>query len=550
MKKILLFFIVALLAAGVGAEVISSKITGLAAAGNIRVTESEILSAVFSRIGETIDEEKLKNDLKAIYALGYFQDVNASFEAYKDGTRIIYQVKENPLLNQIRIEGQTVYSTREILSQIKLKAGDLLNYRTLREDIAAINDFYKKAGYTLARVVDVSTEKGEVNFKIVEGLVESVSLEGNDATQNYVILREMKTRSGVVFNEETFGKDLRRVFNLGFFSEINPAFEPGTTPDKMRIILKIKETRTNTINFGGGYGERDGWFGFVDLSLNNLQGTAQGLMLRGQSGQQLSTYQFKYYNPWFMPDRLGDRTSLTYRLWNTMGTDIFLTLQDEYRVGWDVTLGKTLRDDYSASFSLGSENLSPRGTATFEPYLSEFIGVSLSYDTRDFWLNPSKGAYHTFSVKQGWKFASLTTAYNKFGIDFNFYQPLRPQQVLAYHLGVGIGFGDVPLGELYWAGGANTVRGYNLSELRRGARRLLTNVEYRYTFNEIIQAVIFFDWGNSWNEGAPVPVDFMTGWGPGIRFNTPLGPIRLDYGVAGGRNFGEGVLHFSIGQAF
>ncbi|MFA4966879.1 MAG: BamA/TamA family outer membrane protein [Candidatus Margulisiibacteriota bacterium] len=530
----------------------ASKITAIEIKGNKLVAESEIRAALFSRAGENLDEQKLKNDLKAIYALGYFADATSNIEPFKDGSKVTYNVVENQIIKKLGVEGNITYSTAEIVSIINLKEGNILNYKTMRGDIETINQYYKKAGYAMSRVSDVSVspDKKEVNFLIVEGIVEAVTLEGNDATQDYVILRELKTKAGKVFNEEVFSKDLRRVFNLGFFSEINPAFDAGTSPDKTIITLKIKETRTNTINFGGGYGEREGWFGFTDLAINNLLGTAQGLLLRGQFGQQQTTYQFRYTNPWFLPEKLGDRTSFTYRMWNTMGTDIYLTQQDEFHVGWDATLGKNLRDDFQTSYSLGSETVMPRGGASFEGYDSDFVGWSLSYDTRDFWMNPNKGVFHTISIKQGWKITSATTSYSKFGLDMNSFTPVRPQLVFAWHFGAGAGFGDIPLGELYWAGGPTTVRGYGLSEVQKGVYKLIANLEYRYTINDIFQLVTFFDWGQAWNAGYPDLPNFLTGWGPGVRLNTPLGPIRLDYGIGAGKNAGEGILHFSIGQAF
>ena len=66
----------------------------------------------------------------------------------------------------------------------------------------------------------------------------------------------------------------------------------------------------------------------------------------------------------------------------------------------------------------------------------------------------------------------------------------------------------------------------------------------------MFQGVFFYDWGGAWNSGLPETSTFLSGWGPGVRVNTPLGPIRLDYGVAGGKAFAEGIMHFSIGQAF
>jgi len=295
MKRLLILGFVLLMSTS--AIALSSNITALRVAGNSSIPESEILAAVFSKVGENLSEDKVKSDLRSIYALGYFKDVKSDYDDYQAGIRITYRVVENPLLKKINLEGITVFNTNDIYSMLALKAGRLLNYKFLREDIAAINDLYKTKGYTLARVVDVATTKDEATFKVIEGVVEGISLEGNDQTKDYVIYREFKTKAGKVFNEDVFAKDLRRVFNLGFFTEVNPAFEPGSTPDKMQIVIKIKEARTNTINFGGGYGERDGWFGFADLSVNNLVGTGQGLMLKGQAGQQLTTYQFKYSNP-------------------------------------------------------------------------------------------------------------------------------------------------------------------------------------------------------------------------------------------------------------
>ncbi|MDD4178520.1 MAG: BamA/TamA family outer membrane protein [Candidatus Margulisbacteria bacterium] len=531
---------------------VASLITALEINGNKIVPDKDILAVVFTRVGDTISEEKIKGDVKAIYALGDFADVTSSFEAFAGGTKLIFNVIENPRINNLIIEGNTVYATAELLALISTKQGDILNFKKMQDDIEKINDKYKTDGYILARVIDVETDKksGTLRFKVIEGRVESISLDGNENTQDYVILRELKTKPGSVLNEEVLKKDLRRVFNLGFFSEVTPNFEPGSAKDKVVLQLKIKETRTSTVNFGGGYGESEGWFGFVDLSVNNLLGTAQGILVRGQSGQQSSTYQAKYFNPWFWPQRLGDRTSFTLRRWLTIGRDVILTTQDGIYNGADVSFGRPLNDYYNITWTLGSENVSPYQTSTFEAYRSDTIGVTLAYDTRDFWLNPTQGRYYTLDLKQGWKSCSSNTSFSKIGSDLNHYYPVFNNQVLAAHLGFGLGLGDVPIGDLYWAGGANTVRGYYPSESKTGKRKLIANVEYRLNFNDSIQGVFFYDWGNAWNTGGAEFSQFLTGWGPGVRITTPLGPIRLDWGVASGKQFGEGIMHFSIGQAF
>jgi outer membrane protein insertion porin family len=552
-KLILISLALALtVSAALAADAVAPNITALEISGNKTVATKDIMDVVFTRVGDTIAEEKIKGDLKAIYALGYFADVVPSFEAYSGGTKVIFRVTENPVLADITFTGNTVYSSAELLALLTTKKGGLLNYQKMQGDIDLINAKYKAAGYMLARVIDVETDKttNVLQFQITEGRVEAITLDGNDSTKDYVILREMKTKPGSVLNEELLKKDLRRIFNLGFFAEVTPNFEPGSSKDKVVLQLKIKETRTSTVNFGGGYGEREGWFGFVDLSINNLMGTAQGLLIRGQSGQQLSTYQFKYYNPWFWDQKLGDHAALTARRWLTIGRDIILTTQDGVYNGFDISIGKPFRENYTATWTIGSENVSPYNAATFEAYRSDTVGLNLAFDTRDFWLNPKEGRYYTLDLRQGWKTASGTTSFTKVGLDFNHYLPFFDTQVAAFHLGTGVGFGDVPIGDLYWIGGANTVRGYYPDKSKIGKKKILFNAEYRINFGDTFQGVFFWDWGNAWNDGPADYGSFISGWGPGVRINTPLGPIRLDWGVPGGKAFAEGIMHFSIGQAF
>jgi len=532
---------------------VAPLITAIEIRGNHAVAERESRNVVFSRIGDTLLEEKIKSDVKAIYALGSFSDVSVSFEAFAGGTRVVFQVIENPQVTAISFEGNSVYPQNTLLALINTQPGKILNFKTLQGDIDLITSRYKNDGYVLARIVDADVDKttGILHFKIVEGMVESIALDGNEQTKDFVILREFKTHPGSVFNENVFKKDLRRVFNLGFFSEVSPNFEPGSTPDKVVIQLKIKETRTSTINFGGGYGESEGAFGFIDLSINNLMGTAQGMLIRGQFGQQLSTYQFKYTNPWFWPKRFGEHAAFTLRKWYTIGRDIYISDQSGIYNGFDLSLGRPFYDFYNLTWTLGSELVSPYSTSTFESYQSDTIGLTLSYDTRDFWLNPKEGRFYTIGAKHGWKHAgSGDTTFFKLESDLSHYYPVTTNQVFATHGGVGLGIGDVPIGEKFWAGGANTIRGYNPSEIRKGKRKFICNAEYRINFSDMFQGVFFYDWGNAWDAGLPNLPDFISGWGPGVRITTPLGPIRLDYGVPAGKTFGEGVMHFSIGQAF
>lgn len=536
--------------------IISPLVKGVAVQGNALVGTDAILSVVQAKPGGPITQDKINADIKAIYSMGYFGDVKADLKKAKDGTLITYVVTENPVLSGILISGNTVYSMESFSRLMKSKTGSIISFANIQEDMRAIDALYHNNGYILEKVVDMSIDPSTnaLKIKISEGMIDSVILDGNNSTRDYVIIRELNSKTGTVLNEKVLGKDLKRVFNLGFFSDISPDFEPSSSPDKVNLVIKVKETKTNTINFGGGYGEREGWFGFVDLSANNLIGTGQAVMLRGQAGQQQSTYQFKYTYPWFLPDKLGDRVSVTIRRWLTQGKNVYLleTVENEglYN-GWDISFNKPFTDEWSGSLTVGTERADPYGTATFEPYTSNTIGVTLSYDTRDNWMNPSKGQFDSFAVKKGFKIAdSGNTEFSKFNVDLNRFIPAGDRTVFAGHAGFGLGLGDVPIGEIFYAGGANTIRGYEPIEARIGSKRVLLNAEIRYTFSDMFQGVFFFDWGNAWNDGWPDTYNFISGKGFGLRLNTPMGPIRLDYGIGSNRSFSEGVLHFSIGQAF
>ncbi len=544
-----------LLACGALAEEKSTdRITSLEIKGQKNVSAEAILDAVFSRVGENLSENSIKNDIKGIFATGYFEDVQSKTEKFAGGTKVIYIVKENPVISAVSIEGSTVFPAKQLFSLIETQPGAVLNYKKIQTDIKKINDLYMKEGYVLARVVNVDTNEktSRVKFEIVEGILESITLSGNETTKDYVVLREIRSQIGKPLNKNILGKDIRRVFNLGYFAEVNPVFNPGTQPDKVALVIEIKEGRTNTINFGGGYGEREGWFGFTDLAINNLMGTGQALMLRGQMGQELNSYQFKYQNPWFIPERLGEKTNFTGRLWYTIGRDIYSTRQDEIHQGWDLSFGKSMpnHEEVMGSVTFGSEKVRPYLTASFEAYQADTLGLTLSYDTRDFWMNPKEGMFISFVNTMGiTHFPSRESGFVKYGLDNNFYIPTFENQVFAFHIGGGIGLGNVPIGEVYWVGGENTVRGYNPFEAKTGTKKVLVNLEYRITFNETFQGVFFYDWGNAWTSGFIAPSDFLSGWGPGIRLNTPMGPIRLDYGIPLTQE-GGGRIHFSIGQAF
>ena len=294
------------------------------------------------------------------------------------------------------------------------------------------------------------------------------------------------------------------------------------------------------------------FFGFTDLYLDNLFGTGQLIAIRGQFGKSMS-YQIKYRHPWL----LGKRRYLSLRRWYTTGSASFVSsvtggggsinYRDETRNGGDVAIGIPLGEKYSLEHSLKVEGVSvPSANNNYYNIFS--LSNALSYDTRDFVLNPSTGSLYTFSIEKAFGWGSNALSFTRVDMYANKFFHIYGKHVLALRLVGGSKSGTLEDSELYYVGGSTTVRGFDDQDpFATGRRRLIFNAEWRYTFNSILQGVIFYDIGTATNARFPKMSDFRSGKGLGLRLTTPLGPIRIDYGI---NCFGQGVLHFNIGQAF
>ncbi len=107
---------------------VASVITAIEVKGNSQISSKDILDEVFARVGDALSEEKIKADLKAVYAMGYFSDVTSSFVPFAGGTKVVINVAENPRVENIVFDGNTVYSSSEMLALISTRKGEILNY--------------------------------------------------------------------------------------------------------------------------------------------------------------------------------------------------------------------------------------------------------------------------------------------------------------------------------------------------------------------------------------------------------------------------------------
>lgn len=547
------------LVAQTGKTVVEINITGAS-----EETEKAAREALAMHVGDALTEEALVKDRDAIYATGYFYDLYPVFEQVPEGVVLTYHVLENPVLKEVHIEGNTVEKTKDLMDLVTVQKGKMLNGRILQENVQAIQEKYRADGYILAKISDLNiAQDGTLTIKISEGILEGYKVKGNKKTKEHVILREMRQKPGEPFNANQARRSMQRVYNLGFFEDVNVKMNPGIEPNAVIMEIDVKEKRTGSFGIGAGYSSADGMVGMVSISDSNFRGMGDTISLSYEmSGNDTDArgYSFMYRRPWLDKKetagtvRLYNRT-YEYDDYNSNG-DHLESFMRKYS-GEELTLSRPM-SEYSTNFVTlknrkdkyvkHTENGTAGNRSTNIPWLHKNFGTTRSItiehvtDTRDNVYEPTTGSR-----------ASLSAEFAGFGGDFSFqkymisdtqYFKVGRSQVFAVRGQYGLGNGSISEYNQFRLGGQDSIRGYREDQFR-GNRMALASIEYRFPIVSKVTGAIFTDYGGAWDRGL-TPEHMHGSVGVGLGLNTPIGPLRLDYG----RGSQGGRVHFRVGGTF
>lgn len=550
----------------------NGKITAIVVRDNEHIDTKFIISLISSNIGDTFSKDKIQTDMKAIYDSGYFLDVQVKLEPFRDGYRVVFSVKENALVEDIVIAGSTVLEAQEIKNAMVLAKGQVFSQMILQNDLDRISQLYKEKGLILAQLenIDFNQDTGVLFIKIVEGKIEEIKITGNEKTVDRVIRRHVKVEPGQLFDFNEVRKSLQDVYNLGFFDDVSMKLEPGSAENMIVLVIEVKEKSTGLLGGGGGYSTGEGLFAYASVKESNLFGQGQSIEAKLEVGER-TTYSLSFYDPW-----LGNASSPTF-----FGLDVYDTfleankkidgVDSKYemeRMGGKLTFGQEFKEHFKVGIELKSEEasyklISGKLPDNLQAGLTNSLKPFLVYDTRDDRFNPTEGWFSTVSVLSAGGILGGDYNFHKYDLDLRTYLSTGPiregykrdttvssalnEGVLAMRMMVG--YGDTPLPSFakYEVGGLGTIRGYEYKEFV-GDMSLIFNVEYRFPVADNLQAVLFADLGYAWDHGIPITFgDLKFGKGVGIRFDTFLGPISIDYGFGEDE---EGKAYFSIGHTF
>ena len=571
------------------APYLNKTLTKISVEGNETVPAEDILKVTYSKPGLPLTEEDISRDMQAIYGMGWFYDIRPSFETVPEGVQVTYHLQENPKFDHLEVTGNTKLSTEKIRQIVSLPKGKIVNIRESNKKLGFVEEQYRRDGYILARITDVGFMPGGVlAIKINEGIVEDFKVKGNVKTKDKVILREIRMKKGEPFNSTLARRSLNRIQNLGFFEDVNMKLNPGRQPNAVEMEVDVVEMNTGTFGIGAGYSDADGFVGMVSVGDKNFRGTGDSILLRWEfGGEDNKNYEITYRKPWLdkketsMNLALYDLTN-EYADYDRKGHEI--ARYDKKRVGQELTFGRpqgefvrhsiTLkhREDkykkpikgYSLQYyedSFDKEISDPKGRyhqfdgkwpATAKERRDENFGTTNSitytrvYDSRDNIYDPHAGKRNSYSFE--WAGLGGDFKFEKITVNYRYYLPMRRDRVLAFDLAAGYAWGDMPLSQRFSVGGADTLRGYKDDQFR-GNSMLRGTAEYRFPIRKKVQGVVFYDIGYAWDKRDQSDFDLSLmeyGYGVGLRINSPLGPIKLDWGKGKQRN----RFHFSFGGQF
>lgn len=528
-----------------------------------------VKAAVMLHVGDDFDAETAIRDRNAIKALGYFYDAYQTFVEVPEGIMVTYHMLENPVLRNIEIIGNTIYDDKDLKKLVTVRRNSILNQNTLHDNLAAIQEKYHGDGYILMKITDMNVDTdGLLTLKINEGLLEDYKVKGNTKTKDYVVLREMRQKTGEPFNANMARRSIERVYNLGFFEDVNVKMQPGVEPNAVIMEINVKEKRTGTFGVGAGYSTREGLLGVVSISDTNFRGTGDAIGLAFETSadeDDAHGFSFSYRKPWLDSHETAGIFRIYNRTYQYYDYDTHGDLNERYMrkySGGELTLSRPM-SEYSTNYitlrqrkdtykrnvvdGLAGDRSGPEGLAwrNYNFGTTRSIGLQHVTDTRDNIYNPTTGGRVALNAE----FAGLLGGdftFQKYDIEHQQFFKAGHAQVWALKAAYGVGEGHLTEFNQFRIGGQNSLRGYRDDQFR-GSRMVLGTLEYRFPMARRVQGILFTDWGGAWNNKYfPDGQNIYGSFGTGVALNTPLGPLRLDYG----RGKQGGRFHFSVGGGF
>jgi outer membrane protein insertion porin family len=498
---------------------------------------------------------------------------------------LLIHIDEGPQykIGSIDAQGDMIRPKEDLLTLVGLVPGDVFSRSKLRSGVETVTDVYADQGYAYANVspltrADDETQLIDMMVDIEQGpqvSVERINITGNTKTRDKVVRREMKLVEGDLFNATNLKRSKARINNLGFFEAVDVNTSAGSDDNHMNVDVNVKERSTGTFSVGAGFSSVDGIVGQGSITQENFLGRGWKLNLAASVGGESSTYQIGLTDPYFLDTRwtLGFELYQTEREWSDFSRKSQgFAIKAGHPVGEYSRVLATYRleqkDIYDVSAFASNDIQEQEGTSTLSSITTTYI-----YNTTDNRMDPTAGT----DLNATWELAGLggSEKFSKYVLDVRQFWPWRWGTYFSAHGQVGyvhdLGSDndEVPIDERFFLGGIYSIRGFESREVGPrdfqgnfigGDTEAYFNFEFIFPLVESLglKGVTFFDVGNAWGDD-----DFwgeddeaFASWrysaGAGVRWLSPMGPMRFEYGYnLDARDYEDnGKFDFMIGRFF
>ena len=541
---------------------------------------------IFSFVTDSglLKRDQLKQDVGRINAYyfnnGFIHSQIGEPEIITDQKGILVKIKiqegKRFKVDKVEISGDTLEKSREeLLQSLKVKKGDNYNREAIIRDLDLLVQACNDEGYANADVnPKVNTRENEqlvdLDFQITKGepvYISSINISGNSITRDKVIRRQLDVVEGDLYSSSKLRSSYANLNRLRYFEEVDFQTEKGADKNKMDINVRVKEKSTGMFMVGAGYSASDKLVMMAQITQQNFLGYGQILSLKASLGSETNNYDLSFTEPWLFGLPLWCKADI----WKYEKEYDYYTLDSQ---GAGLTLGypliekivgylgyKYYIDDIREVSSLATAYVKAQEGETS----SSAVTLSFIRDTTNDYIFPSKGTKASIAATHAGGPLQGDANYTQYGATLFSYFPLPLDVVFAAKGRIGYiqdheGI-EIPVSNRYVLGGINSLRGFRYvgptnggtSDVIGGTNMLVFNVELVLPFikDSGMKLVAFYDAGNSWDNKYDLS-DLRQSVGAGIRWYSPIGPLRLEYGHVldrGGLNDDtSGRWEFTIGM--
>ena len=537
----------------------------------------------------------IPREVEVFYKENGFADVQVRLDLVKQktGVRAVFDVREGPktTVEAIRFEGGSLFAAEALLRELVGRQGGPYFPPNIQRDVSQIESFYLNRGVrgteVVARVEPAAENRVSLVYEIQEGekvTVRDIFITGNRTTKARVIGKELRIGKGDEADYLKVQETKRRLERLGIFSEVRVEEVPTGPRDEV-VVITVREGEKNYAGAGLGFESLTPLSGSLASWPNDFRprGTAEYIRtnvfgLGAQVGLlgQLSTVERRAVASWNQPYLFGldlpatllgwaereERESFTY---DRRG----VSLSTVKALGKARLLLASLSLVRTALPKVDLQNPPDDIDRRFLPYSAALVSVSMNWERRDDTLNPEKGLFYSVTGEWGFPVFGMESDYQKVFLKSQLFRPLPAGLNLGVTARLGLGNGLRNLPERFFAGGSNTFRGEEFDLLGPIEPTTLKPLGGEAVFlinSELVFAVIpswkelrlaaFFDLGNVYASLKTFrPFELQGAAGAGIRYRTPLGPVRVEiawklWGIDAQDKKGKPLIFLTIGNIF